>query len=280
LVEDLLKAAVLGIVQGLTEFLPVSSTGHLIITERLLNVDQDRYGLSFDAALHMGTLLALLAFFGVAWVRLAEGALRTVSERSLADPEGRLAWLIVLGTIPAAVFGFLFESKIDDAFRSPFLVATMLILFSGVFLIAEAMASRRRTIHELTWVDAVIIGFAQAIALVPGVSRSGSTISAGLLRGVARPDAARFAFLLSAPVIAGGGGKQLLDVLQEFNDGKLGRDDAAFFATGFVLAAIVGYISIAFLMRFLQTNSLRPFVYYRVAAGLTIYAVLLVQMIA
>lgn len=278
--EDLLKAAVLGIVQGLTEFLPVSSTGHLIITEKLLNIDQEKYGLSFDAALHLGTLLALLAFFGTAWLRLAGGALRTVTQRSLADPEGRLAWLIVLGTIPAAVLGFLFESKIEDAFRSPFLVATMLILFSGVFLLAEAVAKRTRAIEELTWKDSVVIGFAQAIALVPGVSRSGSTICAGLFRDVKRPDAARFAFLLSAPVIAGAGGKQLLHVLKEFSDGKLGGDDAAFFATGFALAAIVGFISIAFLMRFLQTNSLRPFVYYRVAAGLTIYAVLFVQMMA
>ena len=280
MIEDLLKAAVLGIVQGLTEFLPVSSTGHLILVEKALGVDQDKYGLSFDAALHLGTLLALLVFFGGTWGRLAAGALRTVSTRSLADRDGRMAWLIVLGTIPAGLIGFAFESKVEDAFRSPFLVATMLIAFSAVFLLAEAIATRRRTMDDLTWSDSLIIGFAQAIALVPGVSRSGSTICAGLFRGMERYDAARFAFLLSAPIIAGAGGKQLLHVLKEFSDGKLGGHDAAFFLTGFVLAAIVGYASIAFLMRFLTTNSLRTFVYYRVGLGLTVYGVLLVRLVA
>jgi undecaprenyl-diphosphatase len=279
LIEDLLKAAVLGIVQGLTEFLPVSSTGHLILAEKVMGVDQDRYGLSFDAALHLGTLLALLIYFGTTWLRLAGGALKTVSTRSMADPDGRLAWLIVLGTIPAGVLGFALESKVEDAFRSPFLVATMLILFSGVFLLAESMAKRRRTLTDLTWVDSVVIGFAQAIALVPGVSRSGSTICAGLFRDLERQDAARFAFLLSAPIIAGAGGKQLIHVLKQFSDGTLGGDDAAFFATGFILAAIVGYASVAFLMRFLTTNTLRPFVFYRVGLGLTVYAVLHAQMV-
>ena len=277
LIEDLLKAAVLGVVQGLTEFLPVSSTGHLILAEKAMGVDQDRYGLSFDAALHMGTLLALLLYFGMTWVRMAAGGLRTISTRSMADPDGRLAWLIVLGTIPAAAIGFALQSKIEDTFRSPFLVATMLILFSGVFLIAEAVATRRRTLQDLTWADSLIVGLAQAIALVPGVSRSGSTICAGLFRDIERPDAARFAFLLSAPIIAGAGGKQMLHVAKQFADGKLGGDDAAFFATGFVLAAIVGYASVAFLMRFLTTNSLRPFVYYRIGLGLLVYAVLLAQ---
>lgn len=279
MIEDLLKAAILGIVQGLTEFLPVSSTGHLILVEKILGVDQDTYGLSFDAALHLGTLLALLVFFGTAWLRLAGGALRTVTSRSMSDPEGRLAWLIVLGTIPAGILGFALESKVEDAFRSPFLVATMLIAFSAVFLLAESLASRTRTISDLTWVDSVTIGFAQAVALVPGISRSGSTICAGLFRGMERQDAARFAFLLSAPIIAGAGGKQLLHVAKQVSDGKLGGDDVAFFAIGFIFAAIVGYASIAFLMRFLMTNSLRPFVYYRVGLGLTVYAVLLVQAI-
>ncbi len=279
MIEDLLKAAILGIVQGLTEFLPVSSTGHLILVEKILGVDQDTYGLSFDAALHLGTLLALLVFFGTAWLRLAGGALRPVTSRSMSDPEGRLAWLIVLGTIPAGILGFALESKVEDAFRSPFLVATMLIAFSAVFLLAESLASRTRTISDLTWVDSVTIGFAQAVALVPGISRSGSTICAGLFRGMERQDAARFAFLLSAPIIAGAGGKQLLHVAKQVSDGKLGGDDVAFFAIGFIFAAIVGYASIAFLMRFLMTNSLRPFVYYRVGLGLTVYAVLLVQAI-
>ncbi|MBI5284826.1 MAG: undecaprenyl-diphosphatase UppP [Chloroflexi bacterium] len=280
MIEDLLKAALLGVVQGLTEFLPVSSTGHLILTEKALGIDQDRYGLSFDAALHLGTLLALLAFFGMTWVRLAMGGLRTITTRSLADPEGRLAWLIVLGTIPAGVLGFLLEKKIEDAFRSPLLVAAMLIAFGAVFLAAEAAGRRRRDMSTLTWVDSLIVGCAQAVALVPGVSRSGATICAGLFRDMERREAATFAFLLSAPIIAGAGLKQLLKVIGEFTDGTLGGDDFAFFATGFVCAAVVGYLSIKFLLGFLATNTLVPFVYYRVAVGLAVIAVVAVQSLA
>lgn len=280
MLEDLLKAAALGVVQGLTEFLPVSSTGHLILAEDVLNVDKDSYGLSLDAALHMGTLLALLAFFGRAWVDLAAGGLRTLRDRSLADEQGRLAWLIVLGTIPAAVLGLLFQDTIEDAFREPALVATMLLLFSGVFVAAEAYGKRRRGIGELNWMDAAIVGVAQAIALVPGTSRSGATISAGLFRHVQREDAARFAFLLSAPIIAGAGSSQMVRVVGDFADGTLGGDDFAFFATGFVCAAVVGYLSIAFLLRFLATNTLMPFVIYRVGLALVIFAVLGVQAVA
>ena len=280
MIEDLLKAIVLGIVQGLTEFLPVSSTGHLILAEKIMGVDQNRYGVSFDAALHLGTLLALLVFFGMTWVRLIQGGVRAITERSFADPEARLAWLIVLGTIPAGVFGFLLESKIEDAFRSPVLIATMLIAFSAVFLIAEAVGKRLRDNDSLTWIDAAIIGCAQATALVPGVSRSGITISAGLFRDLKRPEAATFAFLLSAPIIAGAGLKQMVHVVRNFADGTLGGEDFAFFAAGSVCAAIVGYISIRFLLRYLATNSLRNFVYYRVALGLVIYAVLIVRAVA
>jgi undecaprenyl-diphosphatase len=280
MIEDVLKAAVLGTVQGLTEFLPVSSTGHLILTEKVLGIDQDRYGLSFDASLHLGTLLALLAFFGMTWVRLFFGGLRTLRERSFGDPEGRLAWLIVLGTIPAGALGFALEHEIEHAFRAPWLVGTMLIAFSGVFLAAEALGRRRRGIATLTRFDSLIVGCAQAVALVPGVSRSGATICAGLFRDLERQEAATFAFLLSAPVIAGAGLKQLLDVVQEFADGTLGGDDFVFFATGFVCATIVGYASIKFLLDFLATNTLRPFVYYRVALGVMVIAIVAGQALA
>jgi undecaprenyl-diphosphatase len=277
MLEDLLKAAALGIVQGLTEFLPVSSTGHLILAEELLDVDQEKYGLSFDASLHMGTLLALLVFFARTWLDLMAGGLRTLRDRSLADPRGRLAWLIVAGTIPAAVVGAAFESEIEDAFRSPALVATMLILFSAVFLAAEAVSKRTRGIPQLGWVDAAIVGAAQAVALVPGVSRSGATISAGLFRNVERREAAQFAFLLSAPIIAGASLRQLAGVIGDFADGSLGGEDFAFFATGFVFAAAVGYLAVAFLLRFLSTNTLRPFVVYRVGLALVVFGVLIVQ---
>jgi undecaprenyl-diphosphatase len=274
MIEDLLKAAFLGTLQGLTEFLPVSSTGHLILAQEALGIDQDRYGLSFDAALHLGTLAALLLYFGSRWAALITAGLRSLSERSLADADARLAWLIVLGTIPAAVIGLLFENRIEDAFRSPALVATMLIAFSGVFVIAEALGKRVRHMVDLRWLDALVIGLAQAVALIPGVSRSGATISAGLLRDVDRGEAATFAFLMSAPIIAGAVASQAPGVMMDFIDGDRGWDDAAFFLTGLVCAAVVGYVAIAFLLRFLVTNSLIPFVYYRVALGLLVFAVL------
>ncbi len=277
MIEDVLKAIVLGIVQGLTEFLPVSSTAHLIIVEDLLGVDDERYGLAFDASLHMGTLAALLAYFGARWLRLARSGIDAVLRRSFDDTEGRLAWLIVLGTVPAAAIGFAFESAIEDTLRSPWLIASMLIAFSGVFLIAERVGQRVRSLDRLRVADALLIGFAQALALVPGVSRSGATISAGLLRGYERREAATFAFLLSAPVIAGAGTRASAGAVRDFIDGTLGRDEAVFFATAMGVAAIVGYGAIAFLLRFLATNSLRTFAWYRVGLGLAIAAVLLAR---
>ena len=274
---DLLKAAILGTVQGLTEFLPVSSTGHLILAHKILGTDDDTYGLSFDVALHMGTLSALLLYFGTRWWNLLLGGLRTLRTRSLDDDDGRLAWLIVLGTIPAAALGFVFQDAIDSAFRSPWIVATMLIAFSFVFLAAEAVGERTRSLRQIAVVDAIVIGLAQAVALIPGVSRSGATISAGLFRNIERADAATFAFLMSAPIIAGASAAEMPAVIRDFADGTYGREQAAFFAVGIVTSAIVGYIAIAFLLRFLATNTLRPFVYYRVALGLVVYAVLVAQ---
>jgi len=271
---DLIKAAILGSVQGITEFLPVSSTGHLILFEELLNVDQDQYGLPFDAALHLGTLVSVLLFFGMRWVRLAQGGLRVLRERSLADDEGRLAWLLVIGTIPAAVIGLALEGFAEDAFRSTILVASMLIAFSAVFILAEAVGKRQRKMTDLDWKDTVFVGLAQALALVPGVSRSGATISAGLFRDVERREAASFAFLLSAPIIAGAGLKQFVDVLRDLADGRLGGEDAAFFAVGFLFATIVGYASIRFMLQFLSSHRLHAFAVYRVGVGLLVLAML------
>jgi len=270
---DLIKAAILGTVQGITEFLPVSSTGHLILFEELLKVDQEQYGLPFDAALHLGTLCSVLWFFGMRWVRLAEGWVRTVQQRSLEDADGRLAWLLVVGTVPAAGIGLVLEDAAEDTFRSIVLVGVMLIAFSGVLVLAEMFGRRTRSIPDLNWRDATFVGFAQALALVPGVSRAGATICAGLFRDVRRAEAAEFAFLLSAPIIAGAGLTQLVDVVQDFADGKLGGEDAAFFAVGFAFATVVGYLTIRFLLRFLTSNTLYPFVAYRVALGLFVLAV-------
>lgn len=267
MIEDLAKAALLGAVQGLTEFLPVSSTGHLVLVEHYLGIDQERYGLPFDAALHLGTLLSVLLFFGATWLSLVRAALRSLMDRSLADSEAQLAWLIVLGTLPAALAGFFFESTLESSVRSPAFVAVMLIVFSVPFVVAERWGARTRAEGDMTWRDSAIIGAAQAVALVPGVSRSGMTMSAGLLRDLDRAAAARFAFLLSAPIIAGAGLKQLADTLGAYRDGLLNGDDLAFFATGFVVSTAVGYAAIAFLMGFLVQRGLMPFVWYRVGLG-------------
>jgi len=270
MIADLLKAALLGAVQGLTEFLPVSSTGHLILAQELLGVDDDRYGLAFDAALHLGTLAALLLYFGNAWVRLIRAGAAALRRRSLADDDARIAWLIAVATIPAGVLGLLLEGVIEDAFRSPALVAVMLIAFSGAFVLAERVGRRTRDMRAIRLLDAIVIGAAQAVALVPGVSRSGATICAGLFRDLRRTDAATFAFLLSAPIVAAAGLRGTAGVVEDLLRGRLSGEDAAFFLTGMISAAVVGYAAIAFLLRFLAANSLIPFAVYRIALGIAV----------
>ena len=279
---ELLKAVILGTVQGLTEFLPVSSTGHLILLEKALDVDQDTFGLTFDAAIHLGTLLSILFLLRHEVLRLATGWLRSLrpllsgkQARWLeGNDDARLAWLIIIGTVPAAVLGVLLESAVEDAFRRPALVASTLIAFAAVLALAERLGSMRRPMTQLGILGTLFIGFAQAVALVPGVSRSGITISAGLFAGLQRRQAALFAFLLSAPVIAGAGLKQVYDVIDEARAGALDASDLRFFAVGFVLSAVWGAAAIAFLLRFLQRNPLYVFVWYRVALGLTVLGVL------
>jgi undecaprenyl-diphosphatase len=270
-VPDLLKAAVLGVVQGLSEFLPISSTGHLIIAEEVLGVSQDEYGLRFDAAIHLGTLAAVLLYFRatllalfLAWL----GSLRHFNWR--ATPESRLAWLIFLGTLPAGVIGLAIESTAEDAFRDPALVGVTLILFSIPLVLAERYGAGEREVAEASVRDSLAVGFAQSVALIPGVSRSGITISTGRLFGFRREEAAAFAFLLSAPIIAAAGGKQVFDILRSEDGG--GNHDYGLYAVGLVTAGVVGYASIAFLLRYLRTNSLYPFVAYRLVLGLLVLA--------
>jgi undecaprenyl-diphosphatase len=271
---DLLKAAILGIVQGLTEFLPVSSTGHLVLLEEGLHVSQDKFGLTFDAAIHLGTLLAILVYFWTTVVRLLKGWLGSIRARRWdCDADARLAWLIIIGTVPAAVIGFLFENTVEEKLRDPVVVATMLILFSGALILAELWGKKRLQASQLGVPGALLIGLAQAVALIPGVSRSGITISAGLFARLERQQAAAFAFLLSAPIVAGAGLKRLYDVAKEIRDGLLTWDDLGFFAVGFTLAAATGYLTIRFFLAFLRDHSLYPFVVYRVLVGAMLLAV-------
>ena len=267
--QEILEAVVLGVVQGLTEFLPISSTGHLVLTSELLGIDEDEFGLRFDAAIHLGTLAAVLVYFRVTVSRLITAWLASLPARDWQrTPESKLAWLLLLGTIPAGIAGLLLESAVEEELRNAWVVGVALIFFSLPLVLAERFGSRSRDVRGAGPVDALLVGAAQAIALIPGVSRSGITISTAMLAGFRREEAATFAFLLSAPIIAAAGGKQVFDLLR----GEGGADTAGFgvYLVGLVTAGVVGYAAIAFLLRYLRTNTLMPFVWYRVGLGVVV----------
>ena len=256
---DLIRAAILGIVQGLSEFLPISSSGHLILVPRLFNwADQ---GLSFDVGLHLGTLLALLAYFWRDWYRMIRSGLGDLARHQLRmrayQPDSQLLWLLALGSVPAAVVGGLFNSWIEKNVRQPWLVALTLAGVGVVLFLADRMGARKREIGSVGVKDAIIIGVAQACALIPGVSRSGATMSAGLYRGLTRDSAAKFAFLLGTPAFVGAALLKSKDLRHESTH-QFGE-----MAVGFAASAIVGFVVIHFLMRYLRTRSMVPFVYYR-----------------
>jgi undecaprenyl-diphosphatase len=270
---ELIEAVILGVVQGLTEFLPVSSSGHLLLGQYFLGLDQDRFGLSFDVALHMGTLVAVLSYFWRDLIRMALAFLRSFGHRDLVnDPDQRLAYLVVASTIPAALIGFLFEGFFENAVRSPWVVVINFVLVGVLFLVAEAAGSRSRRASKLGFGEAVGIGLAQATALVPGVSRSGATITLGLFLGLRREEAAKFSFLMSVPIIAGAGGLELAEVIAS----GMSTHEAVLFATGFVTSALVGYFTIRFLIDYLTRHSLRAFAYYRFAVAAIVTVVLVV----
>ena len=261
-VADLLEfveAIFLGIVQGLTEFLPVSSSGHLLLGQYFLGLDQERFGLSFDVAMHLGTLVAVVAFFWRDLVRMAFAFLRSLRRRDLSDPDQRLAYLVLASTVPAALIGYFLEDFFETAVRSPWVVVFNLVLVGVLFIVGEAVGRRTRRASKLTFREAVGIGLAQAAALVPGVSRSGATITLGLFLGLRREEAARFSFLMSVPIIAGAGTLQLGEVVARGMDAY----DAQLFGVGFVSSAVVGYLTIRFFISFDADHSLRAFAYYR-----------------
>ncbi len=261
--NDLAAAALLGLVQGLTEFLPVSSTAHLILVSEALDLDPERFGLSFDVALHLGTALAVLLYFARTWIGLAVDVLRR---------RWRLPVLVAAGTIPAAAAGVLLEGTVSTTFRSPVWIVVGLVAGSLVIVVVEGIASQHRRMGDLTAADAVLMGAAQAVALLPGISRSGITISAGLLCGLAREDATRFSFLLATPVILGAGVKTLLDARKA----QALFDAPDILAVGFLVSFLSGMAAVAFLIRFLRGHSLNWFVGYRlVLAAAVLLAVLL-----
>jgi undecaprenyl-diphosphatase len=270
--EQLVQAVVLGIVQGLTEFLPISSSGHLIVVPALLGWnDPFIESLAFSVMLHVATLAALLIYFARDWVRLVPAGLATLRDRSIrGDPDRRLAWLLAATTVPAMIVGVALNDLIETAFREPRLVAVTLVVGAAILWLADRVGSRSRTIDQLTFGQALAIGAAQALALIPGVSRSGISISAGLFAGLDREAAARFAFLMATPITAGAGIWEARKILA----GEAGVDlPLVPLLAGMLASLVAGLLAIAFLMRFLRSHGVGVFVAYRLAlAALVIVA--------
>lgn len=263
-------ALVLGVVQGLTEFLPVSSTAHLVLVPWALKWDSPLLNsLDFDVALHLGTLVAVLGYFIQDWVSLAKGfftSLPKLRRRQFLAPWERLAWLVVVATIPGAVLGAMFEKYVESTWRSPLLIAAALAVVAVVMLLAErSTVGRGREMERMSLPNALIIGFAQATALVPGVSRSGATITAGLWAGYRREAAARFSFLLSTPIIAGACLMKLGHLIKGFQAGN-----GPVIAAGVAASAVSGFLAIAFLINYLKRHRLDVFAYYRIALAAAI----------
>ena len=278
------QAIVLAIVQGLAEFIPVSSSGHLIIVRRLLGWNElsPAHELSFDVALHFGTLLSVLFYFRRTWFQIVRAALGgkvvRFSESSSADvslnveeqkEERLLLWFLAIATIPGAIAGKLLEHSAEDYFREHiFLIAAALIVVALLMWLGEKVGKLNKPLTGISFVDSLIVGVAQAFALIPGVSRSGSTITAGLFCSMTREAAVRFSFLLSTPIIAGAA---LLKAHELHKEGLPAGMHAPFLA-GILVSAVVGYAAISWLIRYLQTNSLRAFIIYRVIAGVVVIA--------
>ncbi len=261
---SLWQAIFLGILQGATEFLPVSSSGHLVIVPYLLGWPDP--GLTLDTILHLGTLVAIVAYFwGDLW-RLAKAALRSLRLRLLDDPDARLAWAIVVASIPGAIIGFLLEERFEQLFGMPKVVAGFLLVTAALLLLSEYFAKREMPLAVMSWWHALLIGLAQAFAIAPGLSRSGATIAAGLLLGYRREEATRFSFLLAVPIVLGGGLYQLVKVFQT------GLDLAHFqvLGAGFLVAAITGYLAIAGLLMLVRRRSLWVFAVYCAALGILV----------
>ena len=264
----LYQAIVLAIVQGITEFLPISSTGHLILFPWFLGWKDP--GLTFDVALHAGTLLAVVLYFWRMWMEML---LAAVGIGDSSNPEvhqrRRLFWLLVIATIPGAIVGALFEKKADTAFRNPLVIGVALIVVALFMWAGEKVTRDDEPLTGISLPDALIVGIAQAFAVIPGVSRSGSTMTAGLFRNMKRETAARFSFLLSAPIIAGA---VLFKAVQVHHQGGLPPDMRAPFLAGIIVSAAVGIVVIGWLIRYLERRTFRAFIIYRLALGVVVLA--------
>jgi undecaprenyl-diphosphatase len=270
-VLELIQAIILGVVQGLTEFLPVSSSGHLLLGQYFLGMDQDRFGLTFDAAIHTGTVLAVVLYFWRDLLRMAAAFVRSLRSPSFADRDQRMAYLILVACIPAGVVGLMFQNFFEEEVRSPWLVAFNLVLVGALFIVGEAFGRKTRTSDKLGFKEALGIGLAQTAALFPGVSRSGATITIGLFLGLRRDEAARFSFLMSVPITAAAA---LLSLIDAFGSG-IDANDVLLFLVGSITSGVVGYLAIRFLLDYLAGHSLLVFAYYRFALAAVVVVLLL-----
>ena len=285
----ILEAIILGIVQGLTEFLPVSSTAHLALVPWLVTrlglANWSDPGLTFDVALHAGTLFAILLYFWRTWIQIIRAALggkvvrfseTSDNQRDLTPEEQsrerKLLWYMIAATIPAALAGALLEKRIETTFRAPALVASMLIIVAVIMWMAERVSKFQKPLPQITLGDAMTVGVLQAFAVVPGVSRSGITITGGLFRNFTREAAARFSFLLSTPIIGGAALFKLHHVMKHgLPPGETAPGMAAF-VIGITVSAVVGYAAIAWFLRYLQTKTLTVFIVYRILFGIAVLA--------
>lgn len=264
--QDLLHVFILAVVQGLTEFLPVSSSAHLILVPKLLHWEDQ--GLAFDAAIHLGTLAAVLLYFRLELIAMTRDWFKSL-HTGKQTPNSRLAWAIGFGTIPVGIAGILANDFIADYFRSAMVIAVTTVVFGIILGLAAYIGKQQRNEYALTWKDVLFIGCAQAIALIPGVSRSGITLTAGLFAGLTNQAAARYSFLLSIPVIVLAGGYELIKM------GHSGANvDYTALSFGFIVAAITGYACIDIFLKLLNRVGVMPFVIYRLALGILLFVVL------
>lgn len=281
-----MQSIILGLAQGLCEFIPISSSAHLIIIPWLFGWTDPAIGsLTFDVALHLGTLVAAIIFFASDIGRLLVAWFRSIGERKIGDdPDRRMAWYILIATIPGGITGLLLESRIQTSFHaspipriSMILMAIVIAALGGLLWIADAHARHERGLGKLSFKDALLIGLSQALAIFPGVSRSGATITTGIALGLEREAAARFSFLLSLPIIAGAGLKSLYDLVKSYAAGAITSSELVIFPIGFVVAGISGFFCIKFLLSFLKNHSTKAFAWYRWGLAVLVLVVALVR---
>lgn len=266
----MLEGAFLGLVQGLTEFIPVSSSGHLVLFPELFG--WEAAGLGFSVTLHLGTLLAILVYFRVEWIEVVKGFFSSLRVRpSRWGRSQRLSWLIILATVPAAAAGAFLEGLVEDKLSSAASVAVFLAAGALAMVFAEVVGRKSRGLDRLLLRDAGAMGVAQVLALAPGMSRSGITMSAGMVSGLDREAAATFSFMMAAPIILGAGVMELIEMAGE----GLGEATAGMIAAGFVTSAVVGFLTIKYLLRYLKRGTLAPFIVYSIVVAAAVLLVLM-----